>query len=71
MSWSIRTTTMVLLTDGVAGSSDDEDEDEDEDDDDDDGDESVAFLERARSRCCGLKIMNKAQADSSIYVFLF
>jgi hypothetical protein len=64
---------MVLLTDGVAGSSDDEDEDDDndDDDDDDDGDESVAFLERARSRCCGLKIMYKAQADSSIYVFLF
>ncbi len=66
MSWSIRTTTMMLLTDGVAGSSEDDDED-----DDDDDDESVAFLERARSRCCGLKKMYKAQAHISIYIFIF
>ena len=57
---------MMLLTDGVAGSSDDEDEDED-----DDGDESVAFLERARSRCCGLKIMYKAQVHISIHILYF
>ncbi len=47
---------MMLLTEGVAGRSDA--------DDDDDDDDSVAFLDRARRRCCGLIIMHKTNADS-------